>query len=156
LPVICSWPQSPEELFFIAPQADFPLTPAQLQDIVSTRTELTVAELNGRAVAFADFYVWGEDACTIGNVIVSDTVRGQGIGRKLIQRMIAVAFANYAASEVRVSCFNHNVAGLLFYPKSGFEPYAIEQRQDKRGNHVALVHLRLAKPASKIGRYTDL
>jgi hypothetical protein len=34
------------------------------------------------------------------------------------------------------------VPGLLFYPKLGFKPFAIEERLDKRGNRVALIHLR--------------
>ena len=44
-----------------------------------------------------------------------------------------------------MSCFNANTAGLLLYPRLGFTPSAIEERRDKAGAPVALVHLRLPR-----------
>jgi ribosomal protein S18 acetylase RimI-like enzyme len=148
IPIICGFPQSEEELFFLFPKAVFPLSPLQLQDAISQRSDSTVVELGGTVVAFANFYRWGSDGCSIGNVVVSPAARGQGVGRHLIEHMIGLAFSKHAAVEVTASCFNENVAGLLFYPKLGFEPYAIEQRQDKKGNRVALIHMRLSRNAA--------
>ena len=59
--------------------------------------------------------------------------------------MIGCAFSKHHAAEVTASCFNQNVAGLLLYPKLGFRPYAVEERQDKKGNRVALIHMRLLR-----------
>ena len=80
--------------------------------------------------------------------IVSPAARGRGVGRYLIEQMIGLAFSRHQAAEVTVSCFNQNVAGLLLYPKMGFQPYAVEERQDKKGSRVALIHMRLARNAS--------
>lgn len=44
--------------------------------------------------------------------------------------------------SLTVSCFNANVAGLLLHAGLGFQPYAIEARQDRDGKPVALIHLR--------------
>jgi ribosomal protein S18 acetylase RimI-like enzyme len=84
-------------------------------------------------------------SCYIGNVIIAPFARGVGIGKHLIEQMIDIAFFKHQAIEVIVSCFNQNVAGLLFYPKLGFFPYQIEERKDKQGNQVALIHMRLQR-----------
>lgn len=148
IPLICGFPQSEDELFFMFPKASYPLLPAQLQEAIVQRSDSTVVELDGRVVGFANFYRWETGGrCSIGNVIVSPAARGRGVCRYLIEQMIRVAFARHQAAEVTVSCFHQNVAGLLCYAKLGFEPYAVEARKDKKGSRVALIHMRLARAA---------
>ncbi|RQW84439.1 MAG: GNAT family N-acetyltransferase [Geobacter sp.] len=145
LRIICGFPQNEDELFFLYPKATYPLTPSQLRTAVSSRSNSTVVEHSGEVVGFANFYRWGTGGCSIGNVIVSPANRGSGVGRYLIEQMIDIAFSKHRAAEVAVSCFNHNTVGLLLYPKLGFQPYAVEQRQDRDGNRVALIHMRLPR-----------
>lgn len=144
LPRLCTFPQSAEELFFLFPKAGYPLTPEQLAGAIAVRADSTVVERSGEVVAFANFYQWQVDgSCAIGNVMVAPNCRGGGIGRSLIETMINLAQSKYRAREVRVSCFNHNTAGLLFYARLGFHPCGIERRSDNLGQTVALLHLRL-------------
>lgn len=146
IPIICGFPQSEDELFFMFPAATFPLTPSQLQEAIARRADSTVVQQDGEVVAFANFYRWeAGGCCAIGNVVVSPSARGRGVARYLIEQMISLAFSKHQAAEVTVSCFNQNVGGLLLYSKLGFQPYAIEERQDKKGNRVALIHMRLAR-----------
>ncbi len=148
IPSICAFPQNEDELFFLSPKLEFPLTPTQLLDSIIERSDSTVVEHNGEVVAFANFYQWEFGGrCSIGNVIVSPTSRGQGVGRYLVEKMIGLAFSKHQAVEVIVSCFNRNIAGLLFYPNLGFQPFSVEERQDKNGNRVALIHMRLLRNA---------
>lgn len=143
---LCTFPQSPEELFFLYPKAQFPLTPAQLQAAIDQRANSTVVVRAGEVVGFANFYRWETGGrCAIGNVMVAPAARGQGVGRYLIACMIEQAFSRYRAAEVAVSCFNRNVAGLLLYPTLGFQPYAIEARRGPQDEPVALIHLRLPR-----------
>ena len=147
--LLCSFPQSEDELFFLFPKATFPLAPSQLQDAIAQRSDSTVVELGGEVVAFANFYRWETGGCcSIGNVVISPAARGRGVGRYLIEQMIGLAFSKHQATEVTVSCFNQNVAGLLLYPQLGFQPYAIEERKDKKGIRVALIHMRLPRNAT--------
>lgn len=143
LAAVCTFPQNAEELFFLFPAAEYPLTPAQLSDAIARRSDSTVVERDGEVLAFANFYRWG-DSCAIGNVIVAPAARGQGVGRHLVEAMATLAVSRHGAGELTVSCFNGNLAGLLFYPRLGFRPYAIEARRDRRGEPVALLHLRRA------------
>lgn len=146
VPVICGFPQNEDELFFLFPKAQFPLTPSQLRAVIARRSDSTVVERDREVVAFANFFRWEVGGCcSIGNVIVSPAARGCGVGRYLMERMVDLAFSKHQAAEVTVSCFNRNVAGLLLYPKLGFQPYAVEERKDKKGNRVALIHLRLPR-----------
>ena len=142
---ICNFARTEEEQFFFFPAATWPLTEEQLQASVDKRSDSTVIEFEGVVVGFANFYKWEQaGTCTIGNVIVDPAIRGKGIGARLIEQMIDIARTRHQASEVTLSCFNSNVAGLLLYPKLGFVPYAIEERQDNQGRRLALIHLRLA------------
>lgn len=146
IPVICGFPQSVDELFYMFPKTTYPLTPHQLKEATAHCSDSTVIEMNGTVVGFANFSRWQfRGRCSLGNVIISPSVRSRGVGRYLIGYMIDIAFDKHEAQELTASCFNHNVPGLLFYPKLGFQPYAVDERQDKHGARVALIHLRLAK-----------
>ena len=93
-------------------------------------------------LAFANFYQWEQGGtCSLGNVLVSPGARGRGVARYLVEQMMALARSRHQAREMKVSCFNHNTAGLLLYPGLGFVPFGIEERQDPDGNRVALVQM---------------
>ena len=145
---ICAFPQSAEELFYLFPKASHPLTPDQLRAAIAQRFDSTVVLLDDRVCGFANFYVRVvSGTCAIGNVVVAPEARGRGAGRYLVETMIRKALLDHRAAEVRISCFNGNVAGLLLYSKLGFAPFAVEPRVDPRGARVALVHMRLGEEA---------
>ena len=148
---ICSFPQTPQELFFMFPKAQYPLTEEQLHASIAQRSDSTVVEADGCVVGFANFYAFEHDGrCAIGNVIVSPKARGKGVARYLVETMIAIAFERHRARDVELSCFNENTAGLLLYPTLGFEPFGIEERLSPDGRRVALVNLRLVtKPQAQ-------
>ena len=140
---ICSFPQSPAELFYMFPKADYPLTPAQMSNAIAQRSSSTVVEGNGTVLAFANFYKAEHGGvCALGNVVVAPAARGHGVARYLVNAMIELARQHFAAREVWVSCFNHNTAGLLLYPQLGFVPFGIEERQARDGSRVALVQMK--------------
>jgi len=147
IPDICKLPETREELFYCFPRAAFPLSETEVRQSIEKRSDSTVVEVAGRAVAFANFYRWEEGLCSIGNVVVASDVRGSGVASYLINHMLTLGFAKHRAEAVSVSCFNRNAAGLLFYPKLGFRPYDIEQRVDYNGDRVALIHLRAERHA---------
>jgi RimJ/RimL family protein N-acetyltransferase len=140
---ICDFPQNPQELFFMFPKAQYPLTEAQLRASIAQRSDSTVVEEDTSVVGFANFYrVEHDGVCAIGNVIVSPKARGKGVARFLVETMVELAFERHRASEVHISCFNENTAGLLLYPQLGFVPFGVEERVSQDGRRVALVHMR--------------
>jgi RimJ/RimL family protein N-acetyltransferase len=142
--LICQFPQNEIELFFMYPKATYPLTYDQLKAAIDQRWESTVVLLDKVVSGFANFYICEPGVnCSIGNVIISPDKRGKGVGKYLVETMVQLAFQNYQAKEVHISCFNQNVAGILLYTRCGFTPFAVEERVDKEGNRVALIHMRL-------------
>ena len=144
IPLICQFPQSEQELYFLFPKASYPLTVEQLKNAVDQRHDSTVVLRDECVVGFANFYICEpEGKCAIGNVIVAPEARGYGVGQYLIETMVQIALTKHKAKEVRISCFNQNVAGMLLYQKLGFRPFAIEGRVDQQGERVALIHMKL-------------
>jgi ribosomal protein S18 acetylase RimI-like enzyme len=142
LPVICRFPQTEQELFFMFPKAEYPLTVEQLKNSIEQRRDSTVILKDQKVTGFANFYLCEPGkSCTIGNVIVSPDTRGLGIGTFLINTMIEIAVKKYQVKSVELSCFNQNVSGLLLYQKLGFKPVFIEERSDKQGNRIAAIHM---------------
>lgn len=147
IPLVCTMPQNPEELFFLAPRASFPLTPAQLHLTLLERQHNTVVTLNDTVAGFANFYhVQAGEFASVGNVIVAPWARGLGVGRHLMDAMGGLASRHHGARELHISCFNRNTDGLLFYHRLGFVPYGLEERRDRAGRRVGLIQLRRPIP----------
>ncbi len=145
IPIVCGFAQSAEEAFFFFPRATWPLTSGQLSTAIAQRSDSSVVVEGDEVLAFANFYQWEQGGtCSLGNVLVAPAARGRGVARYLVGQMMEVARSRHQAREMKVSCFNHNTAGLLLYPKLGFVPFGIEERQDQDGRRVALVQMRQA------------
>lgn len=142
IPMICSFPQSEEELFFMFPRASYPLTVEQLSKAISVRFDSTVIECGGEIAGFANFHeVHLGENCSIGNVIIRPDMRGKGVGRYLITTMISIAAEKYHVKTVKLACFNHNINGLLLYNRLGFKPVFMEERVDKQEKIVVSIHM---------------
>lgn len=143
IPAICAFAQNADEAFFFFPKCTFPVTPQQLSAAIAQRSDSSVVVEGDEVLAFANFYQWEQGGtCCLGNVLVAPVARGRGVARYLVMQMIEVARSRHQAREMKVSCFNHNTAGLLLYPALGFVPFGIEERQDFAGKRVALIQMK--------------
>lgn len=146
IPIVCRFPQSESELFFIHPKGSYPLTADELKKAIRERFDSTVVLSDNNIAAFANFPIREPgEKCVIGNVIVSSEYRRRGVGGYLVQTMTKLAFEKHQVKEVHIPCFNANVPGLLLYTKLGFRPFKIEEWSDKQGNRVALIHMKLSR-----------
>ena len=144
--ILGSFPRSAEELFYIAPFADYPWTAEKFAEAVHASLSNTVFIDNNTIIGFANFYDYefGQQAF-IGNVIVNPATRRRGYGRQILEFMIIQGFSEHRFREIHLSCFSGNTAGLLLYRKLGFKPYGIEQRTDYKNEAVALVNMKLTE-----------
>lgn len=142
--VICGFAQTPEELFYMAPSADYPWTADRFAEAVAKRQANTVFTQAGTIIGFANIYKHapGEKGF-IGNLVVNPAFRGRGAGKQILHHMLVLAFTTYHYQAVHISCFGTNTAGLLLYDKLGFRPYALEQRTDYANRPAVLLHLKL-------------
>ncbi len=134
-----------QELFYIYPSGKFPLTHAQIKELYEARKDFTVLTQKDKIIGFANLYDYLENRFVfIGNVVIDETYRGCGDGKKLISHMLNLAEKKYLLPEVRISVFADNTDALLLYMDFGFEPYAKEIKKDYQNDDVLLLHLRMA------------
>lgn len=139
---ICQLPRNKEELFFMFPKAEYPLTESQLESAINSRFDSTVILFKNVIVGFANFYeVKKNQYSSIGNVVVDANYRNLGIGKYLIQTMEQIAIEKYNVSELHLSCFNTNTKGILLYSKLGYTPYGIEKWLSHQNESLALIKM---------------
>lgn len=144
---ICQLSKNEEELFFMFPKAEYPLTESQLESAINSRFDSTVILFNNDIVGFANFYEVKENRySSIGNVIVDANYRNLGIGKYLIQTMEQIAIEKYYVSELHLSCFNTNTKGILLYSKLGYIPYEIEKWLISQNESLALIKMKKTIP----------
>jgi len=141
--LICRFPQNKEELFFMHPNAVYPLTKQQLSEKIGQRHNSTVILYKDDVVAFANLYdIKQNESGFVGNVIVNPEYRRKGAGRFLISTMTHILASNYGVKEIHLSCFSENTASLFLYEKLGFIPYKMERRNNLQGNPFILFSLK--------------
>lgn len=143
LKVISQLPKNEEELFFMFPKAEYPLTENQLESAINSRFDSTVVLFNNTIVGFANFYeVKKNKHSSIGNVVVDANYRNLGIGKYLIQTMEQIAIEKYSVSELHLSCFNTNTKGILLYSKLDYVPYETEKWLSPQKESLALIKMK--------------
>lgn len=122
---IADWVESREQLRWVAPSTDVPLTPAKVVAWKKSGGEAFVlvtgdqpepiayGELNPMRNAPHDLW--------LGHLIVRPDRRGQGVGRTLLTRLLELAFGRYAAKRVMLVVFPDNVAAIECYRRVGFQ-----------------------------------
>ncbi|MBB6732383.1 GNAT family N-acetyltransferase [Cohnella zeiphila] len=146
LETISSFPQTAEELFYIGPRFEFPLTPEQIRGMLEGRTNPTVVvdSLQGnRPVAYANLYDHNpeDSSCWLGNVIVSDEYRGRGAAEHLIGAMEDAARNGHGLRRLKLYCHNPNTRALIFYCKIGFRPCGAKTIVNREGQKIVAVEM---------------
>ncbi|SFE14361.1 Acetyltransferase (GNAT) family protein [Paenibacillus algorifonticola] len=141
LPMIATFPQNEDELFYMFPSAIYPLTPEQILKNLPNRLEPTVIMHGATVACYANFYKDDNKDCWLGNVIVSPDYRGKGAASFLIGTMEMIAKEKLNVTKLNLLCHNTNTRGLLFYKKLGYKPFDISLRFRPSGEHVACVHM---------------
>ena len=145
LPAVIGFVQNRDELFNAYPKARWPFDVEQLAAALAERSASTLALLDERPAAFANFYQCEPGAyCALGNMMVAPWARSRGTARYLIGVMEDLARHDYAARVMKISCFNGNAGGLLLYSSLGYRPTGIVERQAPDGQRVALVQMEKA------------
>ncbi len=118
------------------------------EELVRTWARLRVARGPGRAVLGYVLFWHVADEIHLLNVAVDPAWRRRGIGRALVEDVIAYARANDASKillEVRAS----NDAALHLYERLGFERFNVRRKYYSDGEDGVEMVLALTKPAGE-------
>ncbi|QJD82671.1 GNAT family N-acetyltransferase [Cohnella herbarum] len=142
---IASFPRNRDELFYMYPKGNYPLTAEQLTAAATERKSLTVVTDSNEVVGYSNLYdVNAGVDCWIGNVIVCSESRGTGAASYLIQAMLNRAAVEHQAKTVNLVCHNTNTRALLFYHKLGFTPFDLRIIESYDQGKIAGVGMRKA------------
>ncbi len=101
IPTVCGFPRTREELYFLFPRAEWPLTPDQVRDTLPVRRDPTVALFGDRVVGYVNFATFEEGrTASIGNVSVDPGMRRHGIAEYLVRTMLDRAFRHHELPEL--------------------------------------------------------
>ncbi|WP_404355047.1 GNAT family N-acetyltransferase [Cytobacillus firmus] len=96
-----------------------------IKDYVN-RGETYFAEINGEVVGVYILLATRPGTCEIINIAVSDKYQGEGIGRKLLEHAIELAFqGGYKTLEIGTG--NSSIGQLAFYQKCGFRITGVDR-----------------------------
>lgn len=101
-----------------------------------------LAHFNGELVATARILppeLSYSDACSIGRVACSDTIRGQKVGQKLMQRAVDACVEYFPNYPIRIGAQRYLER---FYGQFGFETQGKPYLED------GIVHVTMEKPAN--------
>lgn len=107
-----------------------PVTADYVRKAVDTgRCHVLLAERGGEALgmvsySYAPSFYHAADACLINELVVRPSARNEGLGSRLLERVLRLAQA-HGCAEVSLSVMNTNAAAQRFYERHGFEADAI-------------------------------
>jgi len=151
--VLISWASSADELLqWSGPHFSFPLDKEQLHAYAksaSKRRQLIsgVLEETDTVVAHAELNLLPEhDLGQIRRVIVAPELRGQGIGRELVQWLVRLAFVSLRLNRLELVVFDFNQRARHCYESAGFEEEG-RARQARRASdgYWDLIYMALLK-----------
>jgi ribosomal protein S18 acetylase RimI-like enzyme len=140
--VIANFPKSEEELFYMFPKANYPLTIDTITNQSKKRFYPTTVLMNSKIVGYGNFIeAIQNDFCSIGNIIINPNYRNTGIASYLINQLTSIAFDKFNVKYIKISCFSTNTPALLLYNKLGFMPKNMIEKISISNNKVLLINM---------------
>ena len=77
--------------------------------------------LNQQIIGHGQIVQSGDQKCKLDKLLIGDkSLRGQGIGEKLVRELMKFAFTKLTMHEVELNVYDWNIAGIKCYEKVGF------------------------------------
>ncbi len=155
--VIASWIRDEQELFWLAPATEPPLTAAKVAGWTATRGSpfVLVERLTDVVHGYGELNPIRGDTSGywLGHVIVDPAYRGQGLGRLLTDALIEHARSQYNATRLVLVVFPGNQPAVRCYEACGFQLIGEELhafRKPVRRHRMLRFEMRLAGAAASV------
>jgi RimJ/RimL family protein N-acetyltransferase len=148
---LARWARTPDELLqWAGPLFSFPLDEIQLVEYAERADErlhliCAVDRDTDRALAHAELGILPEhELGRIGRVAVAPEVRGEGVGRRLMDWLIAFAFDDLALHRLELVVFSFNEPALRCYRRAGFREEGLARHARKASDgYWDIIHMAL-------------
>ncbi|WP_052190812.1 GNAT family N-acetyltransferase [Chitinibacter sp. ZOR0017] len=142
LSLIVSWPQTPTELRFLFPRAEWPAEPLKLLQHLAGHEDGFVVCNDEHVLGYASLYnAKHQGRAWIGHLIVNPRARRMGVARYLVCALTTIAQERHRCSEMATICFANNQGAYDFYHALGFRSEGWETRLDHRNEGVKVYRL---------------
>lgn len=90
---------------------------------------------------------WDKRVATIGRVIIgNEEMRGKGIGAKVMDSLLKIAFGDLDFQEIYLSVYEFNLSAIKCYEKVGFESISIiENGTQYKGETWGVIRMAISK-----------
>jgi RimJ/RimL family protein N-acetyltransferase len=136
-PTVAGWVESEEELHWLAPSTAPPLTAAKVAGWLQPgrNAALLMQEGDHTPVGYAELNPMRRDPSHlwIGHIVIRPDKRGEGLGKSLVEQLLAEAFERQKASRVSLIVFPQNTAAVECYKRVGFTLIGDEYHQFRDG-----------------------
>lgn len=139
--LLIDWVDSPEFLLqWGGPAFEFPLTEKQLEKYIENADTLVFKVVErDTGVAIGHISLGRIDrknkSARIGKVLVGDMkVRGKGIGQRMLNEILKIAFDELHLHRVSLGVFDFNSSAIACYEKAGFIKEGLHRDSSKIGD----------------------
>lgn len=147
---VAGWVQTPEELNLLAPATESPLTAAKIRSwhkkgvhpflgwLDDGDEPVGYGEIN--AMPYTDGQMW------LGHILVAPQYRHLGLGRRLVNGLLEIAFEEFGANNVCLIVFPHNSVAVRCYEAVGMLEIGPERwRHPETGEISILVRMEISR-----------
>jgi ribosomal-protein-alanine N-acetyltransferase len=130
---IASWvPDAAACLRWAGPRMSFPFVTTDLPTLLTMESSHSYSLAQGDVVAvgFGQHWINRPGAVHVGRILVSPQVRGQGLGRVLVEQLLARALQVSGVDTVTLRVYRDNEAALALYASLGFVPVPAESNAE--------------------------
>jgi RimJ/RimL family protein N-acetyltransferase len=122
---LISWVNSEEILVqFAGPIFTFPLTHQQLEQYLEDKNRFVYKVVHlptNTSIGHAEISLSDESTAILCRILIGDPIyRGQGLGQKIVNKLLEISFTQFAAEKAELNVFDWNVSAIKCYEKAGF------------------------------------
>lgn len=106
------------------PGVPYPLAPDAFAQALQLqqRPGWVLLDAEGHCLGFGQYWPTSPGTLHLGRIIISPQARGRGLGRALMQALVAQALQSAAVERLTLRVYRDNVAAVSLYRDLGFHP----------------------------------
>ncbi|MGD1839836.1 MAG: GNAT family N-acetyltransferase [Thermonemataceae bacterium] len=121
---LSKWIKTEEELVqFAGPIFNFPINKVQVQNYLSAEQRMVFKVIHEQysTIGIAEICVENERVAKLARILIGDnSMRGKGIGTRLIQQLVIYVFEKLNKQRIILNVFSWNSSAIKCYEKVGF------------------------------------